>query len=396
MPRAGVLAGWVAMLAATASGCASAQSWGGHLSADPALDVNRANWVRESIAHDMALGALTEQSLVRIVSDNGGGYVMRITFAGQRGTFVSQRITMDTVLGTSPVRNPPPTRTVDGPDGVDSPDGQNPIECFAFTIGQADTMAHPPAREACPETALGSPSGLADREAGQVNSAGNLAAVLTISATPVPATRRDALARLARARAHALQVLSPSLGQGNASREWDYAMGHLSFSAGKALAAAAMPVPGGGCVYVTFGPGGNPGENVIAWPAPLAAACTGPSAVEASGPITASLKDARDVRAADEVSAVGCACLPEHLGYVLGHGVLAYMQAGSDLHVRAAFGYEPENSKIGRGEPRESRRCGIACRRANLDFRDVGPPSCAPVFAGECPANTGKVAGAGN
>jgi hypothetical protein len=267
------------MLAMTATGCVSAESWGGHLSADPALDVNRANWVRESIARDMALGALTEQSLVQIVSDNGGGYIRRVTFTGQRGTF-SQRITMDTVLGTSPVHNPPSTGT------VNSPDGQDPIECFTFTIGWADTAANLPVREDCPETALGSPPTMADKEAGQVNSAGNLAATLTISASPVPATRRDALGRLAQARAYALKMLSPSLGQPAASREWDYATRHLSFSSGKAVAAAAMPVPGGGCVYVTFGQDSNPGETVAAWPAPLDAPCIGPVALAASGPIT--------------------------------------------------------------------------------------------------------------
>jgi hypothetical protein len=80
------------------------------------------------------------------------------------------------------------------------------------------------------------------------------------------------------------------------------------------------------------------------------------------------------VRAADEVSAVGRACLAEHLGYVLGYGVLAYVQPGSDLHVRAAFGNEPENGEIPRGEPQESRSRGIACGRANLDFRDGEPP----------------------
>jgi hypothetical protein len=80
------------------------------------------------------------------------------------------------------------------------------------------------------------------------------------------------------------------------------------------------------------------------------------------------------VCAADEVSAVGCACMPQHLGYMLGYGVLAYMQGGSDLRVRAAFGNEPENSKIPRGEPQESSCRRISCRRANLDFRDVRPP----------------------
>ena len=281
VPRVTALAGLVAMLAMTAIGCGSAQSWGGHLGADPALDVNRANWVGESIARDMSFGALTEQSLIQIVSDNGGGYVKGITFTGQRGAS-GQRITLDTVLGTTPVRNPPSTGT------VNSPDGQDPIECFTFTIGWADTTVNPPVRETCPETALGSSSALADREAGQVDSAGNLAAALAISATPVPATRRDALGRLARAKAYALKVLSPSLGQDKASREWDYATTHVSFSPGKALSAVAMPVPGGGCVYVTFAQGGNPGENAAAWPAPLDAPCAGPAALAASGPVTGS------------------------------------------------------------------------------------------------------------
>jgi hypothetical protein len=281
VPRAIVLAGLVATLAMTATGCGPAQSWGGHLSADPALDVNRANWVGESIARDMSFGALTEQSLIQIVSGSGGGYVKGITVTGRRGTS-SQRITLDTVLGTTPVRNPPSTGT------VNSPDGQDPIECFAFTIGWADTTVNPPVRETCPETALGSPSALADREAGHVYSAGNLAAAFAISATPVPATRSEALGRLARARAYALKVLSPSLGQDNASREWDYATSHLSFAPGTAIAAAAMPVLGGGCVYVTFGQDGNPGADAAAWPAPLDAPCAGPAALAASGPITGS------------------------------------------------------------------------------------------------------------
>jgi hypothetical protein len=279
VPRVTAVAGLVAVLAMTATGCVSAQSWGGHLAADPALDVNRANWVRESIARAMSFGPLTEQSLAQILSDNGGGYVRGVTFSGGRGAS-SERITVDTVLGTSPVRDPPSTGT------VNSPDGQDPIECFTFTIGWADTLVNPPVRETCPETALGSPSALADREAGQVNAAGNLAAVLAISATPVPATRRDALGRLALARAYALKALSPSLGQDNAIHEWDYATSHLSFSPGKARAAAAMPVTGGGCVYVTFGRGSDPGGNLAAWPAPVDAPCTGAVALAGSGPMT--------------------------------------------------------------------------------------------------------------
>lgn len=277
--RVTVLAGMVAVPAVTVTGCVSAESWGGHLSSDPALDVNRANWVQESIAHGMSLGALTEASLVAIVSDDGGGYIRRITFTGQRGTF-GQQITMDTVLGSSAVRNYPPTGI------VNSPDGQDPVECFAFTIGWTDTTVDPPVREDCPQTALGSPQVLADKEADEVNSAAGLATVLTISAIPVPATRSDALSLLAPARAYALKVLSPSAGQNDASDEWNYATEHLSFASGKAFAAAAMPVLGGGCVYVTFGQDSNPGETVPAWPAPLDAPCTGSAALAASGSIT--------------------------------------------------------------------------------------------------------------
>lgn len=277
--RVTVLAGLVAVLAVTVTGCVSAESWGGHLSSDPALDVNRANWVQESIAHDMSLGALTEASLVRIVSEDGGGYVRQITFTGQRGTF-GQQITMDAVLGSTAVHNSPPTGI------VNSPDGQDPVECFTFTIGWTDATVDPPVRADCPQTALGSPRVLADREAGEVNSAADLATVLTISAAPVPATRSDALSLLAPARAYALKALSPTLGQDDASHEWDYVTEHLSFASGKALAAAAMPVLGGGCVYVTFDQDSKPGMSVPAWPAPLDALCTGSAALAASGAIT--------------------------------------------------------------------------------------------------------------
>jgi hypothetical protein len=272
-------AGLAATVAVAVMGCAAAGSWGGHLSADPALDANRANWVQDSIARAMSLGALTEQSLIQIVSDNGGGYVTRITVSGPRGAS-GQQLTMDTVLGSYPVRSAPASGT------VNSPDGQDPIECFTFTIGWQDTEVAPPVRKDCQETALGSPSTLATREASRVGAAANLASVLAVPATPVPAIRQNALGRLAVGRANALNALSPSLGQAKASQEWTYATDHLSFASAKGAAAVALPVPGGGCVYLAFGPDSGAGGPVPAWPAPVAAPCTGAAALAASGPVT--------------------------------------------------------------------------------------------------------------
>jgi hypothetical protein len=151
----------------------------------------------------MSLGALTEQGVIQIVSDNGGGYVKRITVSDPRG-MPGQQLTIDTVLGTSPVRTAPPSGTVNSPDGV------NPVECFTFTIGWQDTAVAPPARKDCPETALGSAPALANKEAMRVDSAADLASVLDVPAAPVPATGHDVLGRLAAARATALKAQHPA------------------------------------------------------------------------------------------------------------------------------------------------------------------------------------------
>jgi hypothetical protein len=268
---------FAATVVVTVTGCGAWGSWGGHLSADPALDANRANWVQDAIASAMSLSALTEQGVIQIVWDNGGGYVKRIMVSGPRGMY-GQQLTIDTVLGTSPVHTTPPSGT------VNSPDGQNPVECFTFTIGWQDAVA-PPVRKDCPETALGSAPVLATAEAVRVYSAANLASVLAVPAAPLPATRHDVLSTLAAARAIVIKALSPSMGQKKASQEWNYATDHLSFASATG-AAAALPVPGGGCVYLAFGPHSAPGGPVAAWPAPVAAPCTGAAALAAAGPVT--------------------------------------------------------------------------------------------------------------
>lgn len=274
-----------ATIVVAVAGCEAASSRGGHRSADPALDANRANWLRGSIARNMSHAALTELQVITIVTLEGGGYVKQITVSGPRG-MPGQQTTIDTVLGTSPVPAGPPSAT------VNSPDGQNPVECFTFMIGWLDTTAAPPVRKDCQETALGTAPTLAIREATWVAAATVLAAVLipavlALPAAPVPAIRQDVLGRLAKVRAFTVKELSPSMGRDKASQEWNYATANLSFAAGGEAAAAALPVPGGGCAYLAFAPPSAAGSPATVWAAPAMAPCTGAAALSAAGPVTA-------------------------------------------------------------------------------------------------------------
>jgi hypothetical protein len=273
-PRVPVCLCLAAILAAAVTGCT-----GGHLAQDPALDANRASWVQTSIIRSMSLGAMTEEALTQIVFDDGGGYVTRIQFTGQRGTS-SQQTIMDTVLGIGPVHNPPPGET------VNSPDGRDPIACYQFTIGWTDTAVPRPVREGCPEANVSWQQTQADTEADKINSAAGMAAAIAIPAAAVPGTRRGALNMLQGSHAYALKLLGQVFGRNGASDRWTYALEHQSFAPGRDLAATALPVLGGGCVYVSFIKGEDSHETDPAWSAPLEGPCTGAAALAASGPIS--------------------------------------------------------------------------------------------------------------
>jgi len=245
---------------------------------DPSLTINRANWVQTSIAADMSVAPLGEVGLIDIVADDGGGYVTRITITGQRGTF-SQRIVMDTVLGTSVLR--------DGPAGVDVNSGDVPqvVLCFQFTIGWVDTMVPPPVQESCPESASSRPL-LAVEEADRIQAAANLAAVVSTPRSTVPSGRQDAVKLLQSHGTYALKVLASEGVPQRAAPDLAYALNRLSFAARDGVAAVAMPVLGGGCVYETFTHSDIPGGADPAWPAPLDAPCAGVAALAMSGPLS--------------------------------------------------------------------------------------------------------------
>jgi hypothetical protein len=252
---------------------------------DPSLTINRASWVQSSIARDMSMGALGEAGLINIVADDGGGYVTRITITGHPGTF-SQRIVMDTVLGTSLVRDPP--------TGVDVNSGGNVpqvVLCFQFTIGWVDTMVSPPVRESCPESVgsrstMAYESTLAYAEANRIQAAGNLIAVLDTPQSSVPTGRGAAVKLLERNGTHALKVLAGEGVRQPGAADLAYALNRLSFASGHGVAAVAMPVLGGGCVYETFTRGNPPESANLAWPAPLDEPCTGTAALAVSGPLS--------------------------------------------------------------------------------------------------------------
>jgi hypothetical protein len=269
-----IRSGTVIVLAAAVAGCMGEPS-----APDPSLTINRANWVQSSIARDMSMGVLGEPGLIDIVADDGGGYVTRVTITGQPGTF-SQRIVMDTVLGTSLVR--------DRPAGVEVNSGGNVpqvVLCFQFTIGWVDTMVPPPVRESCPESASGQPA-LADEEADKIQAAANMAAVVSTPQSAVPSGREAAVKLLESHGTYALKVLAGEGVRQLGAADLAYAVNRLSFASGNGVAAAAMPVLGGGCVYETFTRGDPPGGANPAWPAPLDEPCTGTAALAISRPLS--------------------------------------------------------------------------------------------------------------
>ena len=245
---------------------------------NPSLTVNRAALVQTSIARDMSIVALGETGLIGIDADDGGGYVTRITITGKRGTF-RQRIVMETVLGTSMVRDPP-----DGAE-LNSADAPQVVLCFQFTIGWVDTMVRPPVQERCPESAGGRAS-LAVAQAGKIQAAAGMVAVVGTPPGAVPKSRKAAVNLLERRGTYALKVLAGEGVRRPGAADLPFALRRLSFAAGNGVAAAAMPVPGGGCVYETFTPGDpHAGANPV-WPAPLDAPCTGAAALAMSGPLS--------------------------------------------------------------------------------------------------------------
>jgi hypothetical protein len=247
---------------------------------DPSLTVNRANWVQTSIVQDMSIGVLGEDELIGIVADDGGGYVTRFTITGKRGTS-SQRIVMDTVLGTSIVRDPPAGGEVNS--GGNSP---QVVLCFQFTIGWTDTMVSPPVQEKCPESASNRPT-LAAEEADKIQAAENLAVIVDTPQLTVPSGRAAAVTLLARQGAHALKLLAgEGIPQQPGAAALAYALHRLSFASGSGVVAVAMPALGGGCVYETFTRGDSRWGVNPAWSAPLDAPCTGAAALAMSGPLS--------------------------------------------------------------------------------------------------------------
>ena len=246
---------------------------------EPSLTVNRANWVQMMIAQDMSMGALSEYELDGIVAEDGGGYITRITVTGRRGTG-SQQVVMDTVLGTDIVRNPP------AGGNVNSGDIPQVVLCFQFRIGWTDTMVPPPVQQKCPESASKWPS-LAAEQAATIDSAQGLAAIVATPQLTVPGDRGAALKLLERFGTHALKF---DVRQGVPLEPYKAELGHalrgLSFASGSGVAAVAMPVVGGGCVYETFTRSDLPRGSNLAWAAPLDAPCTGVAALAASGPLS--------------------------------------------------------------------------------------------------------------
>jgi hypothetical protein len=246
---------------------------------DPSLTTNRATWVETSIARDMSIGALSEDELIGIVSEDGGGYVTRITISGPRGTF-RQRIIMDTVLGTSIVRDQP------AGEEVNSNDVAQVVLCFRFTIGWTDTMVPPPIREKCPESAPDGPA-LAAGEADKIQAAANLISIADTPQLTVPDGHSAAVKLLARDGAYALKLMArEGIPRQPGARDLAYSLRRLSFASRDGGAAVAIPVLGGGCVYETFTPGHRPAPANLAWPAPLDAPCTGLAALAISGPLS--------------------------------------------------------------------------------------------------------------
>jgi hypothetical protein len=267
---------WAAAVAltATVAGCVTVRG------PDSALTVNRARWVQMSIGQDMSVGALGAADLTGIVADDGGGYVTRITITGRRGTF-RQRIVMDVVLGTSVVRNPPEGGAVNSGANV-----AQVVLCFQFTIGWVDTMVPRPVQKSCPESAVHGPA-LAAGEAGKIQAAANLAAVVGTPRSAVPGSRAAAVTLLKRRGTYALKVLAnEGAGQPVTAAGLAGTLGRLSFATGDGLAAVAIPVPGGGCVYESFTRGDPPGGANQVWPAPLDNPCTAAAALALSGPLS--------------------------------------------------------------------------------------------------------------
>jgi hypothetical protein len=259
------------VLAAAAAGCMADGP-------DPSLTINRATWVQTSIAQDMSIGALSEAELIGIVADEGGGYVTRLTITGKPGT-PRERIVMDTVLGTSVVRDPP------SDEGVNSGDVPQVVLCFQFTIGWVDTMVPPPVQQSCPESA-GNRALLAVEEADKIQAAANMVPVVGTPPGAVPNGRTAAVKLLESHGAYAFKVLaSEGLRQPGAA-DLSYALRRLSFASGDGVTAVAMPVLGGGCVYEIFTPGDPPGGANPVWPAPLDDPCTGAAALAISGPLS--------------------------------------------------------------------------------------------------------------
>ena len=168
---------------------------------------------------------------------------------------------------------------------MDSGDVPQVVLCFRFTIGWVDTMVPAPVQRNCPESASSRPTLAAD-EADKIQAAENLAAVVGTPQSAMPSSREAAVKLLARQGAHTLKVLTSEGVRQPGAADLAYALHRLSFASGAGVAAVAMPVLRGGCVYETFTRSDTPGGANPVWPAPLDNPCTAVAALAVSGPLS--------------------------------------------------------------------------------------------------------------
>lgn len=266
--RFAVVAVAVALLTGCGSAVASMPSASNPSSASDLSGTGRASAVVNEMALMMSRGALTEASLVSYVITSGGGYVTDIRTSGKAGT-LGYRITMDTVLGTSVVR-PPDAPPIDEVYPRGTPVA---LACYRFIAGWYDTIVSGPYRIQCRQMQAASLA-----QASRVADAWLIAQVL-IPPPAVPDTRRAAIRLI--------------------EQKWKISdqqtiqatrlLTRLSFASGSGLAAGAVPMSDGGCIYVSFGAGDTALARPLfsdAWPAPADARCTAAAALAASGPLS--------------------------------------------------------------------------------------------------------------
>jgi hypothetical protein len=249
--------------------------------ADAKVTAARASDVELMLGNARTGGALTQSTLVSVITKYGGGYVLSASATGTAGTSDST-LKLDVVLGPGRVQSTVQGETVLGPAVM---------KCYEFTA----TFLNPAAgyREiGCPDHSdqddaarLAAQQSVVQQAALGYGYHGQQAA-----AKALPQTVQQA-EQLLGVDAEGLYPTTPLPTPMPSPAPSLRPLAAYTFAASANVAALAVPQPGDGCVFVRFAPEPayelHPGTiDIAAWAAPVGAACTGPGALQTAGYMT--------------------------------------------------------------------------------------------------------------